>query len=226
MFPVDLLRNIRQVVYYWNGRYVVHRIDTIYAKIFELTEDYADVGFEDLDEDAGYSPDYDYANPRLRIFFVDGYLLFSILYASMSFPVQTSWIYYMTAKIYEFTKPGVIAEPRYVLVEPKTGRIIAFGDHLKHLIKPPAVVPAVVSAWGENIVRVGTSMKIYATAEGSGLTLKIVINKPDGTKIEGIMTDLGDGNYVYEVYFDQRGQYLIEVIYPDGFKKKKIVIAY
>jgi len=222
MFPTDLLRNIRQVVYYWNGRYAVHRIDTVYAKIFELTENYADLGFEDLDEEVGFTPDYDYRNPRLKVFYVDGYILFSIVYASMSFPVQTSWIYYMTTKIYEFTKPGVIAEPRYVLVEPKTGRIITFGDHLKHLIKPPAIV----SVWGENIVRVGTSMKIYATAEDSGLTLRIVVIKPDGTKIEGIMTDLGDRNYVYEVYFDQRGQYLIEVIYPDGFKRKKIVVAY
>jgi len=222
VFPVDLLKSVRQVVYYWNGRYVTHTVDTRYAKIFEVSEDYVDVGFEDLDEDAGFPPDYDYNNPRMKIFYVDGYLLFSIVYASISAPVHTSWIYYANTKIYQFTKPGVITDPMYMLVEPRTGRIISFGDHLKYLIKPPAIV----SVWGENIVRVGTSMKIYATAEDKGMTLKIVIIKPDGTKIEGVMTDLGDGNYVYEVYFDQRGQYLVEVIYPDGFKRKKIVMAY
>jgi len=222
VFPVDLLKNIRQVVYYWNGRYAVHCIGTKYAKVFDISEDYVDVGFEDLDEDAGFSPDYDYNNPRLKIYYIDGLLLFSIVYASMFPPVHTSWIYYMYTKVYTFTKPGVVTSPMFILVEPKTGRVVDFGDHLKYLIKPPAIVPV----WGENIVRVGTSMKIYATAEDKGMTLKIVIIKPDGTKIEGVMSDLGDGNYVYEVYFDQRGQYLIEVIYPDGFKRKKIVMAY
>jgi len=69
-------------------------------------------------------------------------------------------------------------------------------------------------------------MDLYATAESSGLSITIVITKPDGTKIQDTMLDLGDGNYKYTFTFDQQGEYLIEVVYPDGFKRKKIVMAY
>jgi len=226
VFPVELLNNIRQVVFYYNGKYSVHTLGTRYVKIYEVAEDHVDIGFEDLDEDAGFTPDYDYSNPRIRVFYVDGYLLFSIIYASISMPVYTSWIYYMSTVVYQFTMPGVVKKPMYVLVEPTTGSIVSYGYYLQKLITPVTIIPTVVPSWGENIVKVGSSMKIYATAEGTGLSLQIIIVKPDGSRIQNVMTDLGDGNYVYEAYFDQPGQYLVEVIYPDGFKRKKIIFAY
>jgi len=221
-FPLDLLNNFRQVVMFWNGRYATHPYGSKYVKLFETTEDYVILGFEDLDEGAGFTPDYDYSNPKVKIHYVDGYLLVYIINHTMKPPVMTSWIYYMYSKVYEFIKPETTTEPRYVLIDPTTGTVISVGDYLKHLIK----IPAVISVWGVNIVRVGTTIKIHATAEDEGMTLKIVVTKPDGSKVEGIMEDLGGRNYGYDVTFDMAGEYLIEIVYPDGFKRKKVVLVY
>jgi len=225
-FPLDLLVNLRQVVVYFDGRFVEHAFGSEYVKILETGDNYVVVGFEDLDKDLGYTPDYDYNNPRLKIYYVDGYFLFSIVACNMSFPVTTNTIFYKLTRVYEFTRPGTIMEPSYVLVDASTGRIAAFGDFLKLLIVRPPVQVVTPISWGENMVKVGTTMDLYATAESSGLTLTIVITKPDGTKIRDTMEDLGDGNYKYTFTFDQKGEYLIEIIYPDGFKRKKIVMVY
>jgi len=225
-FPMELLANLRQVVSYFGIRSAVHTFGSKYVKVFEVGDNYVEIGFEDLDEEAGYVPDYDYNNPRLRVYYIDGYLLFSIVVCNLSFPVATNTILYMLTKVYQFTKPGTITEPSYVLIDSYSGRIIAFGDFLKHLIAKPTVPVMLPIAWGENMVKVGTTMDLYATAESSGLSITIVITKPDGTKIQDTMLDLGDGNYKYTFTFDQQGEYLIEVVYPDGFKRKKIVMAY
>jgi len=225
-FPLNLLGSLRQIVTYYDGRYVVHSYGSEYVKVLEVGDNYVVVGFEDLDRDLGFEPDFDYNNPRLKIYYVDGLLLFSLVINRLSYPVANNTIKYLNTKIFSFTKPGERTEPSFILVDAFTGSIIDFGDHLRFLVVKPVVAVTVPAVWGERMVKVGTTLDLYATAESNGLTIRIVIVKPDGSKVEDVMQDLGDGNYKYTFTFDQAGQYLIEIIYPDGYKKKRVVLAY
>jgi len=216
------LDNFRLVSYYWNGRFSEHVFSSKYVKVFEETDYMAIVGFEDMDEDIGYTPDYDYQNPLVSVYDISGKLLVYIKRHVMGRGVATSWLYYMSTNLYTFTMPIELHDCCYILIDPDTGTILSSGDYLKDLITSIELT----ASWGEHRVRAGTTITLYATAESNGLTLKITITKPDGTKIEGIMTDLGDGDYSYTVTFDVRGQWLIDVTYPDGMKRKMIVLVY
>jgi len=215
------LENFRLVSYFWNGRFSEHVFGSKYVKVFEETDYMATLGFEDLDEDAGYIPDYDYQNPLISVYDMSGRLLVYIRKYTMGRGIATSWLYYMSTKIYTFTRPVELSDCCYILIDPNTGVILSFGDYLKDLIASIELT----ASWGEHRVRAGTTITLYATAESSGLILTIRITKPDGTKIEGTMTDLGDGNYSYTTTFDIRGEWLIEVIYPDGMKRKMVVLV-
>ena len=79
------------------------------------------------------------------------------------------------------------------------------------------------TVWGIPVVAYGQTLPIYLHAESSGLTIKVRVRKPDGTTYETTAVDLGDGNYKVEIFFDQRGLWLLEAVFPDGFKRKKAV---
>lgn len=94
---------------------------------------------------------------------------------------------------------------------------------LKDFLKLEIVLGRPQTVWGIPMVKLNTVMPIYATAETTGLSIRLIIKKPDGTTLEYPMIDIGDGNYKREILFDQKGPWLLEVVYPDGFKRKKLV---
>ncbi len=216
-----LLEPFRQVVYYWDGRYAVHRFGTPYIRVERVSEDTFTIGFEDLDEELGYTPDWDYENPRIRVVLVDRYMLVYVARMRCGFPVAEVRVFYGFELLYLFSCPTETAEPQYLLLDPEAARVVHKAAWLTLLLRRAPVVPA----WGFPLVRVGTTMRVYATAEGPGMLLRILVRRPDGSVEEGVMEDLGDGNYAYTVRFDVPGEYLIEIVYPDGFKRKKVVIA-
>jgi len=218
---VRFLENFRLVTVYWNGLYSVHGLGTRYVKVFEETDHMATVGFEDLDEEAGYVPDYDYQNPLISVYDVGGRLLVYVRRYVMGSGVVHSRLYYMHSQIYMFTRPVELSECCYVLLDPATGAVLAFGDYLRELISSIELA----YAWGEYRVRAGATVTLYATAESPGLKVRIIITKPSGARVEDTMRDLGDGNYSYTVTFDERGEWLIECVYPDGMRRKRVVIV-
>ncbi len=80
-------------------------------------------------------------------------------------------------------------------------------------------------SWGITVVIVGRTYTFRFVAEAPGMSITVVITKPDGTKITKTAQDLGDGNYAVDVYVDQEGMWLLEAVFPDGFRMKKQFFA-
>lgn len=96
---------------------------------------------------------------------------------------------------------------------------------LSEYLKVPIQVAAPATTWGYPVVRLGTLMPVYIQAEQSGLDIKVVIRQPDGTVYEKQAEDLGEGNYRVDILFSQKGVWVIEAVFPDGYRLKKQVIV-
>jgi len=95
---------------------------------------------------------------------------------------------------------------------------------LKEYIKPNLIIAKVV--WGYPMVTLGTLMPVYVQAEKEGLTITMKVKKPDGTEFTTVMEDVGGGNYKADTYFDVKGAWVLEAIYPDGrIVKKEVVVS-
>lgn len=94
---------------------------------------------------------------------------------------------------------------------------------LTHYLKVPVQLGGVTTVWGYPLVRQGTLAPVYIQAEESGLNIQVVVTKPDGTQTTTTAEDLGEGNYKVDILFDQKGMWLIEAVFPDGYKMKKQV---
>lgn len=94
---------------------------------------------------------------------------------------------------------------------------------VKIFLKAEIVLGKAATVWGIPLVELNKTLPIYIQAEESGMNIVVKIVKPDGRTEEKKAEDLGDGNYKVEITFDQPGPWLIEVIYPDGFRRKKLV---
>ncbi len=90
-------------------------------------------------------------------------------------------------------------------------------------LKVPIQVTTVETVWGYPLVRLGSVQPVYIEAEKSGLNIQVIITKPSGAKITTTAEDLGEGNYKVDIYFDEKGMWLIEAVFPDGYKMKKQV---
>lgn len=102
-------------------------------------------------------------------------------------------------------------------------RLPSWDTILVKYLNVPIQVTTVETVWGYPLVKLGSIQPIYIEAEQSGLNIQIIVTKPDGSKITASAEDLGEGNYKVDIYFDQKGMWLIEAVFPDGFRMKKQV---
>lgn len=102
-------------------------------------------------------------------------------------------------------------------------RLPSWDTILVKYLNVPIQVTTVETVWGYPLVKLGSIQPIYIEAEQSGLNIQVIVTKPDGSKITTSAEDLGEGNYKVDIYFDQKGMWLIEAVFPDGFRMKKQV---
>ena len=135
---------------------------------------------------------------------------------AMQIEVDSLYLYFLSLGLKDLPMRA-IAQRMGVTISKKEEIAVRIGVYIPYAI--------VEFPWGLPIVIVGKTVRFYLTAERAGLAISVVVTKPDGSKQTLSVIDLGDGNYAVDVYFDQEGVWILEAIFPDGFKLKREVYA-